>query len=300
MKAEFEKSNRRFAFAETDFLSEKMHWRENLENRLYYRKSQLSIGVLHWHEHIEVCRLIKGKAQFTVEGHKYDFNVGDIIIIPSKRLHLLECTGEHSAEVFVIPAYYFSPVLNEYPTHRCHILSSKINEINGLKEELDTLFNKIETEFENKDNHWDSIALTSALNIFCLLSRNFNIFNTNRRKNSQIIEPVLDEIKNDATNPEYSLSYFAKKLGYTTEYFSCLFKEYVGMGFKKYLDRQRIDEAKRIMIRRDISISDLAGFCGYNNVRTFNNRFKEFEKIAPSQFQKQMLFKNHEKYEEII
>lgn len=293
MEIEYEKSNNKFAFAGTHFLSEQMFWRENLENRLYYRKSKLSIGVLHWHEHIEVCRLIKGSAQFTVEGHKYDFNVGDIIIIPSKRLHLLECSDEHLAEVFVIPTFYFSPVLNEYPTHRCHILSDRIDEIDGLKDELDALFNKIETEFLNKENHWDSIALTCALNIFCLLSRNFNIFNTNRRKNSQIIEPVLAEIKTDSTNHEYSLSYFAKKLGYTTEYFSYIFKEYTGKGFKMFLDRQRIEEAKRIMLARDVSITDLAIMCGYNNVRTFNNQFKKFEKITPTDFQKQIVVKSN-------
>ena len=204
------------------------------------------------------------------------------------------------AEVLVIPAYYFTPVLNEYPTHRCHILSSKINEVAGLREELDSLFAKIEKEFETKENYWASIALTSALNIFCLLSRNFNIFKTSRKKNSQIIEPVLEEIKANATNPEYSLSYFANKLGYTTEYLSFIFKEYTGKGFKSFLDRQRIEEAKRIMLGQDISVTDLAIMCGYNNVRTFNNQFKKFEKLTPTDFQKKIVAKSHNITDEII
>lgn len=299
MEIEYEKITNRFAFSGAEFSSDKIHWREKEYTSMVYRRAQLSVGILHWHESIEVCRLLSGNAVFDIEGKRYVFKAGDIIIIPGKSLHLLECEGEHLADVFLIPSYQFLPIISEYPTFASFISGDDIKKIDGLKSELDFLFDRIRDEFSNKTAHWHSIALSYGVTVIALLSRNFSVLKTQRRKNSHILEPVLTEIKNDCTNPEYSLSYFAKKLGYTTEYFSCLFKEYAGMGFKKYLDRQRIDEAKRIMIRRDVSISDLAGYCGYNNVRTFNNRFKEFEKITPSQFQKETFVKNNSK-DEII
>lgn len=299
MDIKYEINNSRFAFGGAEYSNYKQYWREKEVDNMIYRRAQLTVGILHWHESIEVCRLVSGEAVFTIEDKKYKFGVGDIVIIPGKSLHLLECEGDHIADVFLIPSYQFLPIISEYPTFASFISDEDIKKVYGLKAELDFLFDRIRYEFSEKGYHWQSIALSYGVSVIALLSRNFGVLKTQRRKNSNILEPVLSEIKNDCTNPEYSLSYFAKKLGYTTEYFSCLFKEYAGMGFKKYLDRQRIDEAKRIMIRRDISISDLAGYCGYNNVRTFNNRFKDFEKITPSQFQKETFIKNKDE-EEII
>ncbi len=294
MEIKYEKSSSRLTFAGATFSSEKSYWREKEHTSiLIYRRAQLSLGILHWHENLEVCRLVSGEAVFTIEDKKYEFRAGDIVIIPGKSLHLLECEGDHLADLFTIPYHKLRSIITDSPAFPCYISREQIEATDGLKEEIDFLFEKIYNEFNNQKPYYTSVAFAYALNVICVLSRNFDIQKTKRIKNSDIMEPILNEIRSDATNPEYSLSYFAKKLGYTTEYFSCLFKEYAGMGFKKYLDRQRIDEAKRIMIRRDVSISDLATLCGYNNVRTFNNRFKEFEKITPSQFQKESLIKKN-------
>jgi len=105
MKVEYEKSSRRFAFKGAEFSSEKNYWREKSDNQLLYRRSQLSVGILHWHENLEVCRLVSGEATFIIEDKKYKFNAGDIVIIPGKSLHLLECEGDHLADVFLIPLH---------------------------------------------------------------------------------------------------------------------------------------------------------------------------------------------------
>lgn len=299
MKVEYEKSSRRFAFKGADFSSEKNYWREKSDNQLLYRRSQLSVGILHWHENLEVCRLVSGEATFIIEDKKYKFNAGDIVIIPGKSLHLLECEGDHLADVFLIPLHKSRSVITEFPAFPSYISHEQIANIDGLQEEIDYLFDRINYEFSEKKPYFASIAFAYALNVICVLSRNFDIQKIQRVKNAEILEPVLNEIRNNATNPDFSLSYFSKKLGYTREYFSYIFKEYAGMGFKAFLDRQRIDEAKRIMIERDISVSELSLICGYNNVRTFNNRFKELEKINPSQFQKTVAQK-HKKIDEII
>lgn len=299
MEIEYEKRNRRFDFAGTEYSSEKTHWREKCGNRLLYRRAQLSVGILHWHESLEVCRMLKGEAVFTVEDREYRFKAGDIVIIPGKSLHMFECEGDYLADVFLIPPHKLLSIITEFPVFPSFISNEQIESVEGLKQEIEYLFDRIYKEFLEQKPYFASVAFAYALNVVCLLCRNFDPQKNKRVKNAEIIEPVLNEIRNDSANPEYSLSYFAKKLGYTTEYFSYIFKEYAGIGFKSFLDRQRIDQAKRIMIRQDVSVSQLALICGYNNVRTFNNRFKEFENMSPSQFQKSVSRKQ-KSTEEII
>jgi hypothetical protein len=73
MEIEYEKITNRFAFSGAEFSSDKIHWREKEYTSMVYRRAQLSVGILHWHESIEVCRLLSGNAVFDIEGKRYVF-----------------------------------------------------------------------------------------------------------------------------------------------------------------------------------------------------------------------------------
>ena len=76
----------------------------------------------------------------------------------------------------------------------------------------------------------------------------------------------------------------AAQLNYTPEYLSTIFHECVGMGFKEYLDNSRINQAKNMILAHNLSISEIAVKCGFENIRTFNNRFKKIVNMTPSEY----------------
>ena len=119
-------------------------------------------------------------------------------------------------------------------------------------------------------------------------------------KKWKYFQSVFDEIKSDCTKHEYSLLYFAKKLNYTPEYFSSMFKTIAGVGFKDYLDRQRIEEAKRLLLVNYSSISNIAELCGFTNIRTFNNRFKALENMTPTEFINKYISKGNETLDDVF
>ena len=265
---------------------------ERTKNHIMYSRKRLPAGILHWHESIEICRSLKGDAEFEIDSISYKYQKGDIVIIPSKCLHQYKCTSDNLVDIFLIPLHEFMPVIRHYPSIPIHITYEQIKSVDGLEEEIKELFNKINHTYSLEIPYSQTLSLSYSLSLTSLLLMYFPPNKAIRSKNFKFLQPVLEEIKTNCTNPEYSLTYFANKLNYTPEYFSTMFKNFVGIGFKDYLDRQRIDESKRMMLANTASISQIAEHCGFSNIRTFNNRFKALENMTPSQFIDKYLQKN--------
>lgn len=257
---------------------------EATKNHIMYSRKQLPANILHWHESIELCRALSDGTEFLIDNMKYKFNKGDIVIIPSKCIHKFICDGSNYVDIFLIPTHDFMPIIRHYPSIPIYIPHEKIVEIEGLEEEINILFKKIHSTYPLNKPYSQTLSLCYALSLTALLLMSFPPTKTAHGKKWKYFQSVFDEIKEDCTKPEYSLLYFAKKLNYTPEYFSTMFKNIVGMGFKDYLDRQRIEEAKRLLLVNNTSISNIAEHCGFTNIRTFNNRFKALEKMTPSEF----------------
>ena len=273
---------------------------ETTTNHIIYSRKKLPSNILHWHESIEFCRANSDGSKFLIDNQTYNFNKGDIVIIPSKCIHKLLCNNDSQFDIFLIPTHDFMPVIRHYPAIPIYISNEDIQKIEGLEKQIDDLFEKINKTFPLNIPYSQTLSLSYALSLTALVLMSFPPKINAIDKNRKCIQPVLDEISNNCTNPLYSLSYFAKKLNYSPEYFSSMFKTVMGIGFKDYLDRQRIEEAKRLLLINFSSISNIAEHCGFSNIRTFNNRFKALENITPSEFINKYIHAYNKSYDPII
>lgn len=62
------------------------------------------------------------------------------------------------------------------------------------------------------------------------------------------------------------------------------FKEMFGISPLEYIVKARIEEAKKIMADREISITDVCYASGFNNLNHFSRMFKRMEGITPRQY----------------
>lgn len=67
-------------------------------------------------------------------------------------------------------------------------------------------------------------------------------------------------------------------------YFSRSFKKAMGTRFSDYLSRLRIQEACRLLMETDLTITDIAERVGYNNALTLSRTFKKIEGTTPGQY----------------
>jgi two-component system, response regulator YesN len=84
-----------------------------------------------------------------------------------------------------------------------------------------------------------------------------------------------------------SLREVAKIAGLSAPYFSTIFKEEMGENLSKYINRQRVEKASRMLLETDISLSEISNACCFDDQSWFSKIFKSFTGISPSKYRSQ-------------
>lgn len=69
-------------------------------------------------------------------------------------------------------------------------------------------------------------------------------------------------------------------------YLSQLFKRHTGKAFSDYMAEARLDEAKRLLSRTSLRISDISDRLGYADLGYFSSVFKKYTGLPPSEYRK--------------
>lgn len=80
------------------------------------------------------------------------------------------------------------------------------------------------------------------------------------------------------------LQELARQFHMNAAYLGQLFKKNTGKSFNDYLNEKRIEEAKQLLKRTNMKISDVAVQVGYPNKDYFINKFKMITGVLPSEF----------------
>ena len=102
-------------------------------------------------------------------------------------------------------------------------------------------------------------------------------------KNNKLIRKTTEYIHSHSSE-KLSLSELAKTLGITAPYLSMLFKQITGLTFRDYLNKVRVEEAKRLLISTDYQIMEIAVACGFNDQSYFTKVFKKYTGLSPRNF----------------
>jgi elongation factor P len=84
-----------------------------------------------------------------------------------------------------------------------------------------------------------------------------------------------------------SLKEVADASGLSAPYFSNIFKEEMGENLTNYLNRLRVEKAGRLLTETEMSLSEIAGVCGFENQSWFSKIFTSFTGISPGKYRGQ-------------
>lgn len=75
-------------------------------------------------------------------------------------------------------------------------------------------------------------------------------------------------------------------VGFSTYYFSRVFKSLTTTSFLEYLTMQRIKKAQTLLADSSLSITDIAYQSGYTSISTFNRVFRKSRGCSPTEYRK--------------
>lgn len=87
---------------------------------------------------------------------------------------------------------------------------------------------------------------------------------------------------------DISLDDVSKKVNISPYYFSKVFKEKTGENFIEYLTKKRMESAKELLIKPELSIKEICIIAGYSDPNYFSRIFKKYEGVTPSEYRESL------------
>lgn len=105
-------------------------------------------------------------------------------------------------------------------------------------------------------------------------------------KKNSVVDTVKQLINENIGMPQLSREWLANAVFLNPDYISRLFKKETGLLISEYLQQQRIEYAKKLLLHTNKSVTDIALAVGYSNISYFSTTFKKSLKMGPAEFRK--------------
>lgn len=116
-------------------------------------------------------------------------------------------------------------------------------------------------------------------------SKNYSLI-----KESLCVQKAVAFMKENFSH-EISLEVLGGIVGYSPNHFRNVFSSIMKISPQKYLEKIRVDYAKFLLAKNEISIADIAYECGFSSQAYFSKIFKQVVLLTPNQFRQMSLFR---------
>lgn len=100
---------------------------------------------------------------------------------------------------------------------------------------------------------------------------------------------VAEYMKKNLFEEELSLSKMADDIGFNSSYLSGVIKQIYGLPFQDYVNRERMEKAKLLLLSTSLKNYEIAEEVGISDVNYFITKFKKIWGAAPGQYRREKL-----------
>ena len=256
------------------------------------------ISKSHSHDFLELAYVAEGSAHHTIGNNTMIIKKGDYFIVDYGTEHSYYSTDDKPLRVINV---LFKPQLIDKSLVYCRSFNTLLNhyliKIDALALKInpsDTIFtdddgkilqyiNTIVSEKEEMKLGFTEIMRSTLIELFITTMRKIS----SRDQNEDAVSIIMRAVQEDYVSPP-TLGAIALKLGYSVPYLSMRFKEVTGIGYRDYIIRVRMEEARRLLANTDKKIVEIAECVGYSDVNFFYSVFKKTEGTSPAVFRKNL------------
>lgn len=152
--------------------------------------------------------------------------------------------------------------------------------------ESGTPYNKaitISDEFVTKVGTLDNVNDIYELMKSSLIAFTRAVAVTRLTAHSKPVRLVMEYIENHY-NEKITLEMLAEKVNLSSSYLSSIIKKETGISLAENINKIRIEESKKILLKSNVNITELASMVGYNYSNHFARLFKQFTGMTPLKF----------------
>lgn len=271
----------------------KQHGRDDFPFELYqvtadHPKYEMAF---HWHTNLELIWVKTGELTLTLDNRTLLLQKGEIAIVNSEVVHgaapqncVYECivfnlaflkTGNTACDAFLDDLLSHNAYLHEKPTDETALalirnlfLEISLNQV-GTEFKVLGLFHSFLGEMQQKNQFTAYLPPT----------------NGHDEKKVVKLKMVLKYIRENFAK-DITLEDMSAIAGFSSKYFCKFFKDMTGTTPINYLLTYRIERAARKLLGSDLSVTQIAFDCGFNDLSYFIKTFKAFKHTSPKEYRK--------------
>lgn len=256
-------------------------------------------ALCHWHEDIELVKIIHGKMNYYVNGKVITLNKGDGIIVNSRAMHYGYSENNQDCDficalinpsIFGIttPIYhkFVEPVLKSIHLDS-YTLSADNREHQSILDEIDTLGGLyMLASRENKLIDLECLSTACALwnKWFNLIKEQLSFTNQCESREIMLQKKMINFIYENYAQ-FITLDEVAQSANICRSLCCRLFKKYIQQTPNQFLNAYRIEQAKIQLKSQSKNITEIAYQCGFNNLSYFAKQFEKIVGMRPKKYQ---------------
>lgn len=247
----------------------------------------------HWHTDIEIVRVISGKLCLSLNNYDYNLEAGDVAFVNSEVVHgaipdncVYQCIV-FSADGFVLRQEDWQSVCDALMSHELYITEYFKADTTVAK-----MAHNLFDEMEKQESGYSRLSCIGAL--FCLFGeivRSDALLSERHTasdgfyKNEHKLKKVLTFIRGNFDKP-ITLQDMSVVCEMSPKYFCSYFKKMTKMSPTEYLMFYRAEKSARMLLKTDLSVTEVAFSCGFADLSYFIKVFKKQMGMSPGKFRK--------------
>lgn len=283
-----------------EIINEKVVYENPLLSLRVFQSMRYNNFLIDWHYHreLELLLVSSGTMEVYVGEESYKLQTGDVVMIGANQLHRDRSLGEaldyivlqfdleeffdHSTMPYI---RYFSETGT--PVNQANYI---FQENTSVKNDIANCMREILEEVSQKQTGYELAVNLLIKKIMLLLLRNDSrkVLAEQEDFDRTRLKPVLTFIEQHLQE-RIQVEEVCKLANMSYYYFVKYFKKSIGLSFTEYVNYRKIKWAERILLTKDLSISEVGDRIGMPNMAHFYKMFKKYNHCSPKEFQKRML-----------
>lgn len=247
---------------------------------------------VHVHHKLEISCVLAGECLYRVGELQYDIRPGDVFLFNNADSHGLIVELGQSITHLVIhfdPSFIWNSLSNDLDYRflliffeRGDNFSHRLDRENPATARIAELIQEIHREFQEQRICYELIVKIKLQTIFAEIIRNYDYVDM-KKPGKPLHDTDIAQLNavlryiDEHLDSEIRLAQLASIAHVSPAYFSTLFKRFNGLSPVEYIVHKRIQRAIEYIRTTNMSLTEVAMACGFNNSTNF---YKSFRKVT--------------------
>lgn len=232
----------------------------------------------HWHQ---ILFSTKGNGILKYDNRTFHINEGAAFFLPAGYPHEYYTENDGwDVRWVAFDGYACAHLLSQFSMTAPVIITPRDDSI--MKKLFGKMYTLQKTDRANGNYYCSGYMYALLIEFHRLMDTRENKLRSDRFR---ILAPVLDYI-DENYHRDFPLTDLAEIAGITPQHLCRIFRQTMNMRPNEYLTQQRMQAAKTLLQRNEMSVAQVAASCGFPDAGYFSTVFKKHEGLSPVEYKK--------------